>query len=199
MRHPHVPVARPLDRHLHEPDGLSPGPLLHLQRHGQRLPPRRGHLGPVPEVRAGGQGQGRHLPRLDVRPGRPQREPHGAQRPVTAGDDRQGGSGGADDAAGVNVLGVPRYRHLAGRPHRGGRREEGPDQDAAARATYDFHREVEHRPSGRRRGHGRHDEVHHAGDVRRVLHQSARQPAQSALGSPRLRGLLCDGGLMLQV
>mmetsp|Transcript_177435 Transcript_177435/g.431613 ORF Transcript_177435/g.431613 Transcript_177435/m.431613 type:complete len:237 (-) Transcript_177435:1823-2533(-) len=95
-------------------------PVQDLRPVGQRLQPRGGSRRPVL------QGERRHrsydgatrLLRVQLhQPGRPERQPHGPERPLAA-DGRAGLPGPGRDQRGLGHLhGEPRHRHRAGRPH----------------------------------------------------------------------------------
>mmetsp|Transcript_114119 Transcript_114119/g.368676 ORF Transcript_114119/g.368676 Transcript_114119/m.368676 type:complete len:289 (+) Transcript_114119:1601-2467(+) len=187
------PHWRPHRRHA-VAHGRPVRAMPHLQRLRQRLPAGRGRVRHHAEV---GQLQGRerlHPASHAGRPGRPERQLDGAERPGAVRDDRQGRQGGADDAAGVHRLGVPRHGHVPGRPHRGGRREEDPDQGAQAGAPDDHLEQDKHRPPGGRRGHGRHLQVCPAVQVRQVLAHDPLADAEPAPGARGLRRHLPVGG-----
>mmetsp|Transcript_121705 Transcript_121705/g.344930 ORF Transcript_121705/g.344930 Transcript_121705/m.344930 type:complete len:316 (-) Transcript_121705:1128-2075(-) len=68
------------DRQLRPAHALARRPLLHLQRHGERLQPGRLHRRHDDKGRAHRGRDGRLLPRLPDRPGRPERQPVGPER-----------------------------------------------------------------------------------------------------------------------
>mmetsp|Transcript_56898 Transcript_56898/g.161515 ORF Transcript_56898/g.161515 Transcript_56898/m.161515 type:complete len:270 (-) Transcript_56898:1090-1899(-) len=129
----HGPPRR-LDRRVRGHDALLQGPLLHLRRQRRRLHPGRGMLRRLP---ANAARRPRHGPLRPAaghdhgqlrEPGRPEREPHGAQRPGPGAVHLGRHPRGPDDAARVQRLGGAWNRDLSRRPHRGGGGAQGPGQ-----------------------------------------------------------------------
>mmetsp|Transcript_56138 Transcript_56138/g.162691 ORF Transcript_56138/g.162691 Transcript_56138/m.162691 type:complete len:222 (-) Transcript_56138:897-1562(-) len=109
----HHAHAQAHDRQLHVPHAVPGRPLLHLQRDSERLQPRRRHRRVDAQARrATGGALGLCAGHAD-RAGRAQREPRRPQRPG-AGEVHLGRHpGGADEAARVDGLGVPRHGDVA--------------------------------------------------------------------------------------
>mmetsp|Transcript_102125 Transcript_102125/g.271782 ORF Transcript_102125/g.271782 Transcript_102125/m.271782 type:complete len:220 (-) Transcript_102125:775-1434(-) len=178
---------RRLGRRHSVPHGRPLRAMPHIQLVRQRLLARRGRErhhdevgcleGPERFDHAGHAGRaGRSQCQLDC-----------AQRARTVRDDCEGRQGSTDDRARVDCMGVPRHWHLAGRPHRGGGREEDPDQDSQVGALDAHVKQDQHRPLGGRGGHGRHLQVRPAVQVRQVLSYRPLAYAESALGARGVR------------
>mmetsp|Transcript_56032 Transcript_56032/g.126292 ORF Transcript_56032/g.126292 Transcript_56032/m.126292 type:complete len:209 (-) Transcript_56032:732-1358(-) len=185
--HQPLPHRGLTDRWLRLPHAFTRRPLLHLQRHCQRLQSRRWHgglhaEGRQPRRRAVGllardaDGSGWQKCQLVC----PQR--------AGAGEVHLGcGARGQDDSAGVDRLGVPRHGHLARRPHRGRRCQKGADQDAQVGALDAGQQQVQLRPLGGQRGSHGHEQVHHDSDQERVRSDDPFEGPESPLGPRGLR------------
>mmetsp|Transcript_12949 Transcript_12949/g.36723 ORF Transcript_12949/g.36723 Transcript_12949/m.36723 type:complete len:220 (+) Transcript_12949:1627-2286(+) len=156
LRDPLVPFPGPMDRLLYVAHGVPRGPLLHLQRDGQRLPARRGVLRDVAAVRTREpEGRGR-LPRLAVRAGWPKCKLDSAKWACTGVHHQELPPRGRHGGRGGHHVGLPRHWHLPGRPHRGRCRPQGHDKDRPPRAVDAHDGEILHRPHGGWRRHGSH-------------------------------------------
>ena len=156
------------------------GDLPPERRRDPRHAPRRPCAGGEPgRVRHPPALRGRHLPPRSLRPARPRRSVD-ARRPVAAGTDRQGPSGGADGARrrrdvhrGHVVDDLHRQRRCAARVRDLPRRDPSRPGTGAAGDTASVPRTAAHRHHGRQRGDGRGGRDQRRAPRRRDVHRLA--------------------------
>mmetsp|Transcript_116316 Transcript_116316/g.329629 ORF Transcript_116316/g.329629 Transcript_116316/m.329629 type:complete len:236 (+) Transcript_116316:3-710(+) len=183
-----------LHRHEHGGHGGALGPVPHLRPGRQRLHARRGRRGDLParERRPpGDEGPGRGVLHQLRQPGRAQRQPHRAQRPLPAAVHAVRDAGVRHPPGGPGLRGDPRHGDRAGRSDRDGLVPGGLPQAGGPAARH--HREVPHRPHGGGRRHGQPDKGHHGDALRNRRPQCSPQVPQRAHRTPRLSRAVAHG------